>query len=355
MTVTLRKPTNLLITGGCGFIGSAMVRWLFQNPAFQGKVVNYDLLTYAGNVDNVAGHVDESRYSFVRGDICDAELVAKTCREHQIDTIVHFAAESHVDRSIDGPLVFIQTNVVGTAKLLEVVRAQPSIHFHHVSTDEVFGSLGPTGAFTETTPYDPRSPYSASKAGSDHLVKAYAHTFGLSMTMTNCSNNYGSFQFPEKLIPLMILNMLEKKPLPIYGNGSNIRDWLHVDDHVEAIWKVLTEGQLGETYNVGGQAERTNMQLIDLLIETFAKITGEPASSLQALKTFVKDRPGHDQRYAIDFSKLARELSWTPSHNLETGLAETVKWYLANSTWVGRVRSGGYREWIEKNYGARSS
>jgi len=262
--VTVRNVNNLLITGGCGFIGSAMVRWLFKNPSFTGRIVNYDLLTYAGNVGNVVGHVDESRYQFVRGDICDAELVARVCHEHKIDTILHFAAESHVDRSIDGPLVFIQTNVVGTAKLLEVVRSQPKIHFHHVSTDEVYGSLGPTGAFTETTPYDPRSPYSASKAGSDHLVMAYAHTFGLSVTMTNCSNNYGAYQFPEKLIPLMILNMLAKNALPIYGDGGNIRDWLHVDDHVEAIWKVICDGRTGETYNVGGQAERTNLELLDL-------------------------------------------------------------------------------------------
>jgi dTDP-glucose 4,6-dehydratase len=331
-----------------------MIRWLFRNPEFKGRVVNLDLLTYAGNVENVSGHVDESRYHFLRADIRDGDAVAKACREFDIDTIVHFAAESHVDRSIEGPLVFIETNVVGTAKLLEVVRSQPNIHFHHVSTDEVYGSLGPTGAFLETTPYDPRSPYSASKAGSDHLVSAYAHTFGLSTTMSNCSNNYGAFQFPEKLIPLMILNMLEGKPLPIYGDGGNTRDWLHVDDHVEAIWTIVTRGKTGETYNVGGRAERTNLQLIDMLVRIVGREAKRPVESLEALKTFVKDRPGHDRRYAIDFAKLENELGWQPSHDLEAGLTETVRWYLSNEKWIENVRSGAYRAWIEKNYGDRT-
>ncbi|MGC4063119.1 MAG: dTDP-glucose 4,6-dehydratase [Polyangiaceae bacterium] len=352
--MTVRKASNLLITGGCGFIGSAMIRWLFRNPEFKGHVVNVDLLTYAGNVENVSGHVDESRYHFLRADIRDAEAISRACREHDIDTIVHFAAESHVDRSIDGPLVFIETNVVGTAKLLEVVRSQPHIHFHHVSTDEVYGSLGPTGAFLETTPYDPRSPYSASKAGSDHLVSAYAHTFGLSTTMSNCSNNYGAFQFPEKLIPLMILNMVEGKPLPIYGDGGNVRDWLHVDDHVEAIWTILTRGKTGETYNVGGRAERTNLQLIDMLVRIVSREAGRSIESLEALKTFVKDRPGHDRRYAIDFTKLENALGWQPRHDLEAGLTDTVRWYLSNPTWIENVRSGAYRAWIEKNYGQRT-
>jgi dTDP-glucose 4,6-dehydratase len=344
-----------LITGGCGFIGSAMVRWLFRKPEFGGRVVNLDWLTYAGNQENVVGLVDERRYQFVHGDIRDAELVARVCREEKIDTIVHFAAESHVDRSIEGPLVFIDTNVVGTAKLLEVVRSTPSIHFHHVSTDEVFGSLGETGFFTEETPYDPRSPYSASKAGSDHLVRAYAHTFGLSVTVSNCSNNYGAYQFPEKLIPLMILNMLEGKPLPIYGDGGNIRDWLHVDDHIEAIWTIVTRGQSGQTYNVGGRAERTNLQLIDLLTQIISRETGRSQASLEALRTFVKDRPGHDRRYAIDFSKLQRELGWQPGYDLERGLTETVRWYMNNQTWVEHVRSGAYREWLERNYGGRGA
>lgn len=348
-----RRVENVLITGGCGFIGSAMVRWLFRKRDFDGRVVNLDWLTYAGNQENVVGLVDERRYRFVHGDIRDADLVARVCREEKIDTIVHFAAESHVDRSIDGPLVFIDTNVVGTAKLLEVVRSSPEIHFHHVSTDEVFGSLGETGLFTEQTPYDPRSPYSASKAGSDHLVRAYAHTFGLSVSISNCSNNYGSYQFPEKLIPLMILNMLERKPLPIYGDGGNTRDWLHVDDHIEAIWAVVTQGASGQTYNVGGRAERTNLQLIDMLTQIISQETGCAAASLEALRTFVKDRPGHDRRYAIDCSKIERELGWRPGYDLERGLAETVRWYMNNPGWVEHVRSGAYREWLERNYGER--
>jgi dTDP-glucose 4,6-dehydratase len=352
--VQVREVKNILVTGGAGFIGSAFVRWLFRNPTFGGTLVNLDKLTYAGNVENVQGQVDESRYVFARGDIVDSALVLHLCDEHQIDTLVHFAAESHVDRSIDGPLVFIETNVVGTAKLLEVVRQRPQIHFHHVSTDEVFGSLGPTGAFTETTPYDPRSPYSASKAGSDHLVRAYTHTFGLSTTVSNCSNNYGPYQFPEKLIPLMLLNMLERKPLPIYGDGGNIRDWLHVDDHVEAIWTILTQGKSGETYNVGGNSERTNLQLVELLFDIVSAETDCQRAELESLKMFVKDRPGHDRRYAIDASKIKRELNWAPKYDLGMGLRETVRWYLQNREWVSRVRSGSYRDWIEKNYGGRS-
>lgn len=353
--MSIREVGNILVTGGCGFIGSAFVRWLFRNPSFKGRLVNLDKLTYAGNVENLADAVDPQRYVFVRGDIGDTSLVEQTCKEHEIRTIVHFAAESHVDRSIDGPAVFIETNVVGTAQLLQVLRQNPSIHFHHVSTDEVFGSLGPEGAFTETTPYDPRSPYSASKAASDHLVRAYAHTYGLSVTLSNCSNNYGPFHFPEKLIPLMILNMLEGKPLPIYGDGGNTRDWLHVEDHVEAIWTILATGKVGETYNVGGRSERTNLELIHLLIDIVSQQSGRPKAEFSKLMTFVKDRPGHDRRYAIDCSKIERELKWSPRHDLATGLRETVQWYMANQTWVDRVRSGTYREWIEKNYGARES
>lgn len=353
--MSIRKLSNLLVTGGCGFIGSAFIRRLFRDTEFTGNVVNFDKLTYAGNVENVNGFVDRRRYEFTQGDILDSVLVERTCRERQIDAIVHFAAESHVDRSIEGPLVFIDTNVVGTARLLEVVRQLNHIHFHHVSTDEVFGSLGATGAFSESTPYDPRSPYSASKAASDHLVRAYAHTFGLSVTLSNCSNNYGPFQFPEKLIPLMILNMVENKPLPIYGSGSNVRDWLHVDDHVDAIWTILKRGKSGETYNVGGNSEKTNLELVDKLIAVVSEESGREVGALEALKKFVKDRPGHDQRYAIDNSKIVRELQFEPKHNLDQGLRDTVRWYLANGDWVGRVRSGEYRNWIEKNYGARSS
>lgn len=352
--MAIRKLDNLLVTGGCGFIGSAFVRRMFRDPEFKGRVVNLDKLTYAGNVENVESFVDPDRYQLVVGDILDAPLVMQLCRQHSIDAIVHFAAESHVDRSIDGPLVFIETNVLGTARLLEVARELKTVHFHHVSTDEVFGSLGPTGAFSETSPYDPRSPYSASKAGSDHLVRAYAHTFGLSTTLSNCSNNYGPYQFPEKLIPLMILNMLEGKSLPVYGDGKNIRDWLHVDDHVNAIWQILQAGVSGQTYNIGGNAERTNLELVRMLMTITAQETGRPLSDFERLIQFVKDRPGHDRRYAIDATKLGRELGFLPRHSLEQGLAETIRWYLANATWVEHVRTGSYREWIAKNYGDRS-
>jgi dTDP-glucose 4,6-dehydratase len=348
-----RAPRALLVTGGAGFIGSAFVRGLFGSLGFSGRVVNLDALTYAGNPENVTGAVDSARYQFVRGDIADTPLVESLVKEHGIDTIVHFAAESHVDRSIVGPGAFIQTNVVGTFSLLEVARRTPGLHFHHVSTDEVFGALGATGVFREDTPYSPNSPYSASKAASDHLVRAYAHTYGLSVTLSNCSNNYGPYHFPEKLIPLMILNLVEGKPLPIYGDGLYVRDWLYVDDHVEAIWAIVKGGRAGETYNVGGEGERTNLEIVRLLIEAVAAETGKSVAELESLKTFVKDRPGHDRRYAIDFSKIKRELGWTPKHDLESGLKATVRWFLANRAWVENVRTGGYRDWIEKNYGNR--
>jgi dTDP-glucose 4,6-dehydratase len=348
-----RNNGCVLVTGGAGFIGSAFIRYLFRQPDFSGKIVNYDLLTYAGNLDNVAGSVDESRYRFVHADICDGKTLLGTCEAEGVDTIVHFAAESHVDRSIVGPGAFIQTNVVGTFQVLEAVRARPSIHLHHVSTDEVFGSLGATGAFVEDSPYQPNSPYSASKAGSDHLVRAYAHTYGISTTHSNCSNNYGPYQFPEKLIPLMVLNMLEGKPLPVYGDGMNVRDWLYVDDHAEAIWLILRRGKAGECYNVGGRAEWANLPLLKRLIEIVAAETGRDRSALEGLINFVKDRPGHDRRYAVDCSKIERELGFRQRHDLDGGLTETVRWYVQNRAWVERVRSGAYREWIEKNYAAR--
>jgi dTDP-glucose 4,6-dehydratase len=315
--------------------------------------VNLDLMTYAANPDNVAEAADSGRYAFVQADICDADAVRAACQEHAVDTIVHFAAESHVDRSISGPGAFIQANIVGTYKLLEVVRGQSQIHFHHVSTDEVYGSLGATGLFHETTPYDPSSPYSASKAASDHLVRAYARTYGLSTTLSNCSNNYGPYQFPEKLIPLMILNLIEGKPLPVYGTGANVRDWLYVDDHVEAIWTIVRRGARGETYNIGGEAEWANLALLHKLIDVVAEVTGRDAQALRKLITFVADRPGHDARYAIDCSKLKSELAWSQRHDIDTGLLATVRWYLSNPQWVARVKSGAYREWIDKNYGAR--
>ena len=355
MSKTVRLPKALLVTGGAGFIGSAFIRRLFRDPGFSGKIVNLDLLTYAGNPANLEGAVDSARYSLVRGDIGDQKLVDELCEQHGIDAIVNFAAESHVDRSILGPGVFVQTNVVGTFALLEVVRKRPSIHFHHVSTDEVYGSLGATGQFTEQTPYDPSSPYSASKAASDHLVRAYQRTYGISTTVSNCSNNYGPYHFPEKLIPLMVLNLFEGKELPVYGDGLNVRDWLFVDDHAEALWLILTQGKVGQTYNVGGNNEWTNLAIVHKLIELVANQQGRSRSELEALIRFVKDRPGHDRRYAIDSSKLQRELGWQPRHDLESGLAETVRWYAENGSWVKGVRSGQYREWIEANYAARDA
>ena len=349
----MRNPGNILVTGGCGFVGSAFVRYLFRQTEFRGRLLNLDLLTYAGNPENLTGSVDEDRYVFVRGDICDENLLRQVCEEHAIDTIVNFAAESHVDRSIHGPGVFIQTNVVGTYHLLEAVRAKPSMHLHHVSTDEVYGSLAETGLFHEQSPYLPNSPYAASKAASDHLVRAYTHTYGISTTISNCSNNYGPFQFPEKLIPLMILNAAEHQPLPVYGQGLNVRDWLHVDDHADALWYILQRGSAGSTYNIGSSNEWANLALVKRIVELVAELRGEDAEELRALIRMVTDRPGHDLRYAIDWSLLREELSWTPSVDFDRGLRETVSWYLTHPEWISRVRSGAYREWIEENYGNR--
>ncbi len=451
----MRTFHNILVTGGAGFIGSNFIRYLFSQPEFQGRVVNLDLLTYAGNLENLAdiearygerrarGSSDSpdgetpnfgrsefrpntadltARYIFVQGDIRDRSLVQEVFQEYEIDCVVHFAAESHVDRSILGPEAFITTNVLGTYTLLDVARhawkdkigqyfaeaavkgqntqgsagvgissiatdpkkpgnqekfaqgsaalstghsrpSDPSLSsdlsdtpvlFHHISTDEVYGSLGETGYFTESTPYDPRSPYSASKAGSDHLVMAYYHTYGLPVTLTNCSNNYGPYQFPEKLIPLMILNVIEGKPLPVYGDGKNIRDWLYVEDHAAAVWRVIQEGRVGETYNIGGENEWENIRLVHRLIEIVAMETGKDAETLRRLITFVKDRPGHDRRYAIDCSKIKQELGWKQSVSFEEGLRRTVRWYLTNQGWVDRVRSGAYRDWIRQNYEERT-
>lgn len=349
----MRNFSSLLVTGGSGFIGSAFIRGLFSGLGFAGKVVNLDALTYAGNPENLEGAVDRERYVFVHADIRDADSVRSAIQQHAVDGIVHFAAESHVDRSIVAPGAFVETNIVGTFNLLELLKENSRIHFHHVSTDEVYGSLGPTGTFREDTAYAPSSPYAASKAASDHLVRAYAHTYGLSVTISNCSNNYGPYQFPEKLIPLMTLNLLENEPLPIYGDGSNVRDWLHVDDHAEAIWSIVRAGRAGETYNVGGRAERTNLEVVRLLIRAVADETGRSVAELESRLRFVKDRPGHDQRYAIDAGKIERELGFTPSRDVETGLRQTVAWYAQHSGWVDRVRSGAYREWIQTNYAGR--
>jgi len=351
--MSVREPRSLLVTGGSGFIGSAFIRHLLGPAGYAGKLVNLDLLTYAGNPDNVAGVASDARYSFVHGDIGDAALVTRLVAEHAVDTIVHLAAESHVDRSIAAPEAFVTTNVVGTFRLLEVARQAKNVHFHQVSTDEVFGSLGATGSFREDSPYRPNSPYSASKAAADQLVRAYAHTYGLSTTLSSSSNNYGPHQFPEKLVPLMLLNLIEGKELPVYGDGLHVRDWLHVDDHAEALWLIVRAGQAGETYNVGGEGERTNLELIRLLMASVAAETGRPGVEFEQLVRFVKDRPGHDRRYAIDGSKLRSRLGWSPRRELVGGLADTVRWYLGNPGWLERVRSGAYREWLGTNYERR--
>ncbi|QDQ26679.1 dTDP-glucose 4,6-dehydratase [Chitinimonas arctica] len=354
---------SILVTGGAGFIGSNFVLdWLAQSDE---PVINLDKLSYAGNLENLASLKDHPGHIFVQGDIGDAELVAGLLAKHQVRAVLNFAAESHVDRSITGPGEFIQTNIVGTFHLLEACKAywqqlqgeaKTAFRFLHVSTDEVYGSLEKTDpAFSETNRYEPNSPYSASKAASDHLVRAYHHTYGLPVLTTNCSNNYGPFHFPEKLIPLCILNALNGKPLPIYGDGQQIRDWLYVKDHCSAIRTVLAGGRLGETYNVGGWNEKPNLDVVRtlcaILDELQPRADGQPYSSQI---TYVTDRPGHDKRYAIDATKLERELGWKPAETFETGIRKTVEWYLANQAWVGNVTSGAYREWLEHNYGARA-
>lgn len=348
-----RKVINILVTGGAGFIGSAFIRYVLDKvPNFTGKCVNYDLLTYAGNLENLKSVEDDPRYVFVQGNICDEKKVEQICHEYKIDTIIHFAAESHVDRSILDPEAFLKTNVMGTFHILEVVKRNPKIHFHHVSTDEVYGCLGEEGLFTEETAYQPNSPYSASKAASDHLVRAYSKTYHLSTCISNCSNNYGPYQFPEKLIPLMILNCLKRKSLPVYGEGKNVRDWLFVDDHAECLWMLLEKGVSGETYNIGGEQEVRNIDMIHLIIANVAKILNIDSSELLSLITYVKDRPGHDWRYAIDCSKV-KQLGWAPSPSLQKRLIETIEWYINNPEWVNHVESGVYRQWIETNYQKR--
>ena len=347
---------NMLVTGGCGFIGTGFIRYLLRNSDFDGRIINVDKLTYAGNPDNLADleQSNTARYIFVKTDICDAAAIDKVFDKYKIDTVCHFAAESHVDRSIAAPGAFIKTNIEGTFNLLETTRRNSDRMrlFHHVSTDEVYGSLGPTGFFTERTAYQPNSPYSASKAASDHLVRAYSKTYNLPVTISNCSNNYGPFQFPEKLIPLMILNALEDRPLPVYGEGKNIRDWLYVEDHCRAIWEIMQGGSRGHTYNVGGRCELANIDtvqmLCDVLDEMKPRANGRPRRDLI---TFVKDRPGHDLRYAIDCSKLERELGWVPRESFETGLQKTIQWYLDNQLWVQRVKSGEYLKWVKEHYG----
>jgi dTDP-glucose 4,6-dehydratase len=354
---------NILVTGGCGFIGSNFVRFFLQNTTGC-HLVNLDKLTYAGNPASLHDIDADPRYRFIKGDICDQVLLEKIFAKERIDTIVHFAAESHVDRSIDGPAEFIRTNILGTFALLETARkfwlSSPQVsvanpRFLHVSTDEVYGSLGESGLFSETTPYDPRSPYSASKASSDHLVSSYHHTYGLPTLMTNCSNNYGPYHFPEKLIPLVINNALQGKALPVYGDGKNVRDWLYVVDHCAAILTVLQKGRVGETYNVGGNSEKQNIEVVqticDILDEMVAPL--ENNQPRRSLIKFVKDRAGHDRRYAIDATKIRNELGWEPGVRFEDGIRQTVQWYLNNPGWIESVMDGSYQEYYEKMYGSR--
>lgn len=348
---------TILITGGAGFIGSHVVR-LFVNKYPDYNIVNLDKLTYAGNLENLKDIEKKQNYSFVKGDIVDEEFITQLFTQHQFDGVIHLAAESHVDRSIANPLEFIKTNILGTVNLLNAARKiwQDCIEgkrFYHISTDEVYGSLGETGFFTETTAYDPRSPYSASKASSDHLVRAYFHTYKLPVVVSNCSNNYGSFQFPEKLIPLCIHNIKNNKPVPVYGKGENVRDWLFVEDHAAAIDLIYHSGNTGETYNIGGDNEWKNIELVRLLCKIMDGELQRPAGTSEQLITYVKDRAGHDLRYAIDFSKLNAELGWKPSLNFEEGLRKTVQWYLSNEEWLNDVTSGAYQQYYDNQYNKR--
>ena len=353
----------ILVTGGAGFIGANFVLDWLQGS--EEPVINLDALTYAGNRETLARLEGDARHLFVHGDICDRALVERLFAEYKPRAVVHFAAESHVDRSIHGPGAFVRTNVDGTFTLLEAARAhwsalpageREAFRFLHVSTDEVYGSLGPKDpAFTETKAYEPNSPYSASKAASDHLVRAWHHTYGLPVLTTNCSNNYGPYQFPEKLIPLMIVNALAGKPLPIYGDGQNVRDWLYVGDHCSAIREVLARGRLGETYNVGGWNEMANLEIVHTLCALLDELRPSAAGSHARLITYVKDRPGHDRRYAIDARKIERELGWRPAETFQSGIRKTVRWYLDNPAWIANVQSGAYRDWVARNYAGREA
>ena len=376
-----RKLKNILVTGGAGFIGSNFINYLFglsatgskefMDSGFEGRIVNVDCLTYAGNLENLSmveekfgtsAPLSNRRYFFEKVDICDRAEIERIFRQYDIDTVIHFAAESHVDRSILGPEAFIKTNVMGTFTLLDVARnywgcsldnVRDDVLFHHISTDEVYGSLGETGYFTETTPYDPRSPYSSSKASSDHIVMAYHHTYGLPTTLSNCTNNYGPYQFPEKLLPLMISNIRDGKSLPVYGEGNNIRDWIYVEDHNRAVWQIVNSGRAGEKYNIGGENEWQNIRLLHKVIELASPKVGRTADEVESTIVHVKDRPGHDARYAIDCSKIKKELGWERRMTFEQGLQLTVNWYLEHKEWVDHILSGEYKNWISANYGDR--
>jgi len=353
---------KLLVTGGAGFIGSNFIRYV-QNVSPQTEIINLDLLTYAGSLENLSNLPHPSNHQFIAGNICDQTLIEQTLQENNINTIVHFAAESHVDRSLEGPSAFIETNIVGTFSLLEAARKVwlveklfplNDVLFHHISTDEVYGTLGPNDpAFQETTPYAPNSPYAASKASSDHLVRSYNHSFGLPITISNCSNNYGPYQFPEKLIPLMILNALTGKPLPIYGDGMQIRDWLYVEDHCEAIWTIIQNGSVGESYNIGGCNQPPNIEIVKKICGILDE-RDLPNTPHEKLITYVKDRPGHDRRYAMNIEKIHQELGWEPKHDLANGLRDTVDWYLDNTDWLNAIiKEKDYQQWVEINYQQR--
>ena len=350
---------NILVSGGAGFIGSNFINYLFSLEDFHGSIVNVDKLTYAGNPENLKeiSETHSNKYFFEKVDIVDYNELERIFMKYKPDKIVHFAAETHVDRSILGPREFINTNIIGTFNLLECARKCWDDYngklFHHVSTDEVYGSLQDDGLFYETTPYDPRSPYSASKAASDHLVYSYNHTYGLPVKISNCSNNYGPLQFPEKLIPVIINNILEGKNLPVYGEGLNIRDWLYVEDHCRAIWDIVTKGRIGETYNIGGENEIRNIDIVNILCEKMAEIKGKNRDYYKELIIYVKDRPGHDWRYAINMDKIKKELGFKPSVTFEEGITKTIKWYLANQEWINNIKSGEYRNWIKTNYEER--
>ncbi|KLI53112.1 dTDP-glucose 4,6-dehydratase [Brachyspira hyodysenteriae] len=356
----MRNFNNILVTGGCGFIGSNFIRYILEKSDYKGNIINIDALTYAGNRENLIDIEKKykDRYFFEKVNICDDKKINEIFSKYNPDCIVHFAAESHVDRSIYGPKDFLETNIMGTFILLEAARKlwennKENKLFHHISTDEVYGSLGETGYFYETTPYDPRSPYSSSKASSDHIVKAYYHTYNLPVTISNCSNNYGPYQFPEKLIPLMISNIVEEKDLPVYGDGKNIRDWIFVEDHNNAVIDIIHKGRVGETYNIGGENEITNIDMVNILCEKLSAKMNKEKDYYKKLIKFVKDRAGHDRRYAINCDKIKKELGWERKYDFNTGIDITIDWYLNNKQWIDNIKSGEYKKWIELNYSSK--